>query len=61
MILAVHRIAANEHHSRGLKLLISKLGYKPGEVYENKGYQVLDNVFYFHSQGIKDAYTEKSL
>ncbi|XOD66547.1 MAG: hypothetical protein ACMUEL_00355 [Flavobacteriales bacterium Tduv] len=29
MILAVHIVAANEHDSRGLKLLISKLGYTP--------------------------------
>ncbi|XOD67106.1 MAG: hypothetical protein ACMUEL_03630 [Flavobacteriales bacterium Tduv] len=28
MILAVHSVAANEYDSRGLKLLISKLGYK---------------------------------
>ncbi|XOD67993.1 MAG: hypothetical protein ACMUEL_08970 [Flavobacteriales bacterium Tduv] len=33
MILELHSVAANEHDSRGLKPLISKLGYKPREVY----------------------------
>ncbi|XOD67756.1 MAG: hypothetical protein ACMUEL_07555 [Flavobacteriales bacterium Tduv] len=37
MILAVHSVAANEHNSRGLKQLIRKLGYKPREVYADKG------------------------
>ncbi|XOD67066.1 MAG: hypothetical protein ACMUEL_03400 [Flavobacteriales bacterium Tduv] len=49
MILAVHSVAANEHDSRGLKLLISKLGYKPREIYADKGYQVPANVSYFYS------------
>ncbi|XOD67145.1 MAG: hypothetical protein ACMUEL_03895 [Flavobacteriales bacterium Tduv] len=39
MILAVHSVAANEHDSRGLNPLISKLGYKSREVYADKGYQ----------------------
>ncbi|XOD68279.1 MAG: hypothetical protein ACMUEL_08675 [Flavobacteriales bacterium Tduv] len=33
---------------------MSKLRYKTREVYADKGYQVPDNVSYFHSQGIKD-------
>ncbi|XOD67239.1 MAG: transposase [Flavobacteriales bacterium Tduv] len=37
MILAVHSVVANEHDSRGLKQLISKLGYKHREVYADKG------------------------
>ncbi|XOD67137.1 MAG: transposase [Flavobacteriales bacterium Tduv] len=36
MILAVHSVAANEHDSRGLKALISKLGYKARDVYADK-------------------------
>ncbi|XOD68149.1 MAG: hypothetical protein ACMUEL_01565 [Flavobacteriales bacterium Tduv] len=38
MILATHSVAANENDSRGLKPLISKLGYKTREVYAKKGY-----------------------
>ncbi|XOD67829.1 MAG: hypothetical protein ACMUEL_08010 [Flavobacteriales bacterium Tduv] len=38
MILAVHTVAANEHDSRWIKPLISKLGYKPKKVYADKGY-----------------------
>ncbi|XOD67841.1 MAG: transposase [Flavobacteriales bacterium Tduv] len=60
MILAVHSVAANEHDSRGLKLLISKLRYKTKEVYTDKGYQVSANVSYFHSRGIKDCIQKKS-
>ncbi|XOD68274.1 MAG: transposase [Flavobacteriales bacterium Tduv] len=44
MILAVHNLAANEHDSRRVKPLITKLGYKPREVYAGKGYQVLANI-----------------
>ncbi|XOD68103.1 MAG: hypothetical protein ACMUEL_09650 [Flavobacteriales bacterium Tduv] len=40
MMLAVHSVAANEHDSRWLKPLISKLGYKPQRSIYNKGYQV---------------------
>ncbi|XOD66685.1 MAG: hypothetical protein ACMUEL_01165 [Flavobacteriales bacterium Tduv] len=36
MILVVHSLAANEHDSRGLNPLISKLGYKTREVYADK-------------------------
>ncbi|XOD66979.1 MAG: hypothetical protein ACMUEL_02885 [Flavobacteriales bacterium Tduv] len=37
-ILALHSVVANEDDSRGLKPLISKLEYKPREVYADKGY-----------------------
>ncbi|XOD68212.1 MAG: transposase [Flavobacteriales bacterium Tduv] len=60
MILAVHSVAANEHDSRRLKPLISKLGYKPREIYVEKGYQVPANMFYFHSRGIKDCIQKKA-
>ncbi|XOD68073.1 MAG: hypothetical protein ACMUEL_09455 [Flavobacteriales bacterium Tduv] len=33
IILAIHSVATNEHDSKGLKPLISKLGYKPPEKY----------------------------
>ncbi|XOD68197.1 MAG: transposase [Flavobacteriales bacterium Tduv] len=46
-------MSANEHDSRGLKPLISKLEYKPREVYADKGYQGPVNVSYFHSPGMK--------
>ncbi|XOD68094.1 MAG: transposase [Flavobacteriales bacterium Tduv] len=36
MILAVHSVAANDHDSRGLKLVISNLAYNPREVYADK-------------------------
>ncbi|XOD68205.1 MAG: transposase [Flavobacteriales bacterium Tduv] len=52
-------LAANKHDSRGIKQLISKLGYKPREVYADKGYQVLANVSYFHSRVIKDRIHKK--
>ncbi|XOD66578.1 MAG: hypothetical protein ACMUEL_00550 [Flavobacteriales bacterium Tduv] len=45
--------------SRWLKPLISKLRYKPREVYADKGYQVAANVSYFHSRGIKDRIQKK--
>ncbi|XOD67573.1 MAG: transposase [Flavobacteriales bacterium Tduv] len=60
MILAVHSVSANEHDSRGLKPLISKLGYKPKEVYADKGYQLTTNVSYFHSRGIKYRIQKKA-
>ncbi|XOD68207.1 MAG: transposase [Flavobacteriales bacterium Tduv] len=60
MILALHSVVANEHDSRGLKLLIRKLGYKPREIYADKGYQVPANVSYFHSRGIKDRIQNKT-
>ncbi|XOD67534.1 MAG: hypothetical protein ACMUEL_06240 [Flavobacteriales bacterium Tduv] len=41
-------------------LLITKLGYKPRELYADKGYQVPDNVSYFHSRGIKDRIQKKA-
>ncbi|XOD66530.1 MAG: hypothetical protein ACMUEL_00245 [Flavobacteriales bacterium Tduv] len=59
MILAVHSVATNEHDSRGLKPLISKLRYKVREVYADKSYQVLANVSYFHNQDIKDRIQKK--
>ncbi|XOD66583.1 MAG: transposase [Flavobacteriales bacterium Tduv] len=61
MILAVHSVAANEHDNRRLKPLIRKLGYNPREVYADNGYQVPANVFYFHSQGIKDRIQKKPI
>ncbi|XOD68133.1 MAG: hypothetical protein ACMUEL_00330 [Flavobacteriales bacterium Tduv] len=61
MILAVHNIITNEHDSRGLKPLIRKLGYKPREVYVDKGYQVPANISYFHTRGIKDRIQKKGL
>ncbi|XOD67178.1 MAG: transposase [Flavobacteriales bacterium Tduv] len=42
-----------KHDRRKLKPLINKLGYKPIEVYAEKGEQVPANVSYFHSRGIK--------
>ncbi|XOD67141.1 MAG: hypothetical protein ACMUEL_03870 [Flavobacteriales bacterium Tduv] len=60
MILAAHSVSANEHDSRGLKPLISKLVYKQREVYAGKGYQVPANVCYFYSRGIKDRIQKKS-
>ncbi|XOD67631.1 MAG: transposase [Flavobacteriales bacterium Tduv] len=60
MILSVHSVAVNEHDSRGLKPLISKLGYKPREVYSDKGYQVPVNMSYFHIRGIKDRIQKKA-
>ncbi|XOD68126.1 MAG: hypothetical protein ACMUEL_09775 [Flavobacteriales bacterium Tduv] len=60
MMLAVHSVAVNEYNSIGIKPLISKLGYKPIEVYADKGSQVPDNVSYFHSRGIKDRIQKKS-
>ncbi|XOD67946.1 MAG: hypothetical protein ACMUEL_08695 [Flavobacteriales bacterium Tduv] len=60
MILDVHIVAANEHDSRWLKPLISKLGYKTREVYLDKGYQVLANVFYFDSRSIKYRIQKKA-
>ncbi|XOD67489.1 MAG: hypothetical protein ACMUEL_05975 [Flavobacteriales bacterium Tduv] len=60
MILAVHSVAANEHDSRGLKLLIRKLGYKPREVYAEKAYQAPANVSYFHTRAIKDRIQKKA-
>ncbi|XOD68262.1 MAG: transposase [Flavobacteriales bacterium Tduv] len=39
---------------------MSKLGYKPREVYANKGYQVPANVSHFHSLGIKDLIQKKA-
>ncbi|XOD66722.1 MAG: hypothetical protein ACMUEL_01360 [Flavobacteriales bacterium Tduv] len=60
MILAVHSVVANEYDSRGLKPLISKLGYKPKEVYAEKDYYVPANVSYFHSRGIKDRIHKKA-
>ncbi|XOD68111.1 MAG: hypothetical protein ACMUEL_09695 [Flavobacteriales bacterium Tduv] len=59
MILAIHSLVANEHNSKWLKILISKLGYKPREVYVDKGYQVPVNVSYFHSLGIKTVYRSR--
>ncbi|XOD68071.1 MAG: transposase [Flavobacteriales bacterium Tduv] len=53
MILENHSVADNEHDSRGVKPLISKLGYKSIEVYADKGYPVPTNVSYFHSRGSK--------
>ncbi|XOD66646.1 MAG: hypothetical protein ACMUEL_00925 [Flavobacteriales bacterium Tduv] len=60
MILAVHSVAANEHNSRGLKLLINKLRYKPREVYADKGYQVPANVSYFHTRYLKNRIQKKA-
>ncbi|XOD67200.1 MAG: hypothetical protein ACMUEL_04270 [Flavobacteriales bacterium Tduv] len=60
MTLAVYTLAANEHDNRGLKPLISKLGYKPRKVYENIGYQVPANVSYFHSRSIKNLIQKKA-
>ncbi|XOD67954.1 MAG: hypothetical protein ACMUEL_08745 [Flavobacteriales bacterium Tduv] len=60
MILAIHSVATNENDTRGLKLLISKLGYKPREVYADKGYQVPVNLSYFHSRGIKYRIQKKA-
>ncbi|XOD66990.1 MAG: hypothetical protein ACMUEL_02970 [Flavobacteriales bacterium Tduv] len=54
-------MAANEHDSRGLKPLISKLGYKLRKIYADNGYQVLANVSYFHSRGIKDRIQKKPI
>ncbi|XOD67040.1 MAG: hypothetical protein ACMUEL_03250 [Flavobacteriales bacterium Tduv] len=39
--------------------LISKLGYKPREVYADKGYQEATNVSCFHSRGIKKRIQKK--
>ncbi|XOD67391.1 MAG: hypothetical protein ACMUEL_05385 [Flavobacteriales bacterium Tduv] len=62
IILEVHSVATNEHDSRGVKLLISKLGYKPREVYyANKSLQAPANVSYIHNRGIKDLITEENL
>ncbi|XOD67947.1 MAG: hypothetical protein ACMUEL_08710 [Flavobacteriales bacterium Tduv] len=36
MILALHSVAANEHDSRGLKPLISKLGYSQEKYMQKK-------------------------
>ncbi|XOD67281.1 MAG: hypothetical protein ACMUEL_04755 [Flavobacteriales bacterium Tduv] len=44
-----------------LKPLINKLGYKPREVYAEKGYQVPTNVSYFHSRGSKTVYRKKPI
>ncbi|XOD67580.1 MAG: hypothetical protein ACMUEL_06525 [Flavobacteriales bacterium Tduv] len=43
-----------------IKPLISKLGYKPREVYADKDYQVPANVSYFHIRGIKDCIEKKN-
>ncbi|XOD67648.1 MAG: hypothetical protein ACMUEL_06905 [Flavobacteriales bacterium Tduv] len=59
MILAVHSVDANEHDSRELKPLISKLGYKTREIYADKDYQVPANVSYFHNRDIKDRLQTK--
>ncbi|XOD68268.1 MAG: transposase [Flavobacteriales bacterium Tduv] len=62
MILALHSVAANEHDRRGLKPLISKLGYTPPrKVYADKGYQLTANVSYFNSRGIKAVYRRKPI
>ncbi|XOD66762.1 MAG: transposase [Flavobacteriales bacterium Tduv] len=58
--LAIHSVAANEHDSRALKPLINKLGYKPREIYADKGYPSPANVFYFHSRGIKYRIQKKA-
>ncbi|XOD67469.1 MAG: transposase [Flavobacteriales bacterium Tduv] len=47
MILVVHSVAANEHDSRGLKSSICKLGYKPREVYADKGTKCLPTCLTF--------------
>ncbi|XOD68092.1 MAG: transposase [Flavobacteriales bacterium Tduv] len=59
MILAVHSVSANEHDSRGIKPLISKVDINP-EKYSNKGYQVPANVSYFHTRGIKARIQKKA-
>ncbi|XOD67226.1 MAG: hypothetical protein ACMUEL_04440 [Flavobacteriales bacterium Tduv] len=61
MILTVHSVTAKEHDSRGLKPLISKLVYKPREVYADKGYEVPTNVSYFHSRDIKNLIQKKPI
>ncbi|XOD68051.1 MAG: hypothetical protein ACMUEL_09335 [Flavobacteriales bacterium Tduv] len=57
--MPTHSVVANEHDSRGLKPLISKLGYKPREVYAGKGIKYQPTCLTFIVEASKIVYIRK--
>ncbi|XOD67296.1 MAG: hypothetical protein ACMUEL_04845 [Flavobacteriales bacterium Tduv] len=55
------RIATNEDDSRGLKPLISKLGYKTRQIYADKTYYASANVSTFIVEASKTVYRRKPI
>ncbi|XOD67268.1 MAG: hypothetical protein ACMUEL_04670 [Flavobacteriales bacterium Tduv] len=59
MILVVHSVAANEHDSRGLKPLISKLEYNPEKYMQTKVPKYQTRYFTFIVEASKAVYRKK--